>query len=222
MYITGTEHKVFQYMVNHGNSWISQESIMESNSILLSSYMLSQENVRELIKIEEMDSISDGGGCCSSVVAEDLKHVYNLCEEEYMSCESEISNKHFPPKTQLMAHTRLHQIEKSYTCDKFDGQFTTKTDIGQHQTMHNEEKCFKCNEGGKQFTHNSHLKQHKVIHTGERAFKCDKCGKHFSQNSDLNRHQLIHTGEKPFKCDKCGKQFSRLAHLKSHQIIHSR
>ena len=70
MFITGTENDVFQYMVNHGDSWISQESIMESNSILLSSYLLSQENVRELIKIEEMDSISDDGGCCSSGVTE--------------------------------------------------------------------------------------------------------------------------------------------------------
>ena len=95
MCITGTEHNVFQYMVNHGNSWISQESIMESNSFLLSSYLLSQENVRELIKIEEMDSISDDGGC-RSIFTEDSKNVYNFCEEEYTSCESEISNTHFP------------------------------------------------------------------------------------------------------------------------------
>ena len=54
-----TEHDVFQYMIYHTNSWISQESIMPSNSFLVSSYFLSQENVGDLIKIEELDPIGD-------------------------------------------------------------------------------------------------------------------------------------------------------------------
>ena len=88
MCITGTEHDAFQYMLNHTNSWISKESIMESNSIALSSYLLSQENVRELIKIEEMDPTSGDGGCCSRGTTEDSKDVYNFCKEEYMAHES--------------------------------------------------------------------------------------------------------------------------------------
>ena len=50
MYITGTEQNIFQYMINHRNSWIS---------------------VRELIKIEEMDPTTGDGGCCSSGDTED-------------------------------------------------------------------------------------------------------------------------------------------------------
>ena len=69
--IAGTEHGVFQYFINHGNSWISQESIMASNSFLLPSYLLSQENIREIIKIEEMDSISSDDGHCLIGTSED-------------------------------------------------------------------------------------------------------------------------------------------------------
>ena len=58
---TGTEHDVCRYMINHGNSWISQESMMTSNMFLVSTYLVSQENVREVIKIEEMDPIGGGG-----------------------------------------------------------------------------------------------------------------------------------------------------------------
>ena len=39
----------------------------------LSSYLLSQEHVRELIKIEEMDSTSGDGGCCVSGITDYLK-----------------------------------------------------------------------------------------------------------------------------------------------------
>ena len=128
MCITGTEHNVFQYMITHGNSWISQESIMESNSFPLSSYLLSQENVRELIKIEEIDSTSGDSSCCSSGATEDSKDFYNFCGEGYMLCEPEISSAQFPSKTQLMFDKRPHQTEKPYKSDKSDGQFTKKKD----------------------------------------------------------------------------------------------
>ena len=208
MCITGVEHDVFQYMLNQGNSWISEESIMESNSILLSSYLLSQENVRELIKIEEMDPTNAHGGCCSSDATEDSKDVYNFCGEEYLAHESEISSVQFPSKTELMFYKRPHQSEKPYKCNKScDSQFAIKKNLRQNQITHTEEKRFTCDECGKQFSQISHLKQHQLIHTGEKAFKCDECGKQFSQNNDLKLHKLIHTGEKACKCDECGKQF---------------
>ena len=64
--IAGTEHNVFQYILNHGNSWVSQESIMAYRKHLVSSYLVSQQNVREIIKIEEMDHISDDDCHCLS------------------------------------------------------------------------------------------------------------------------------------------------------------
>ena len=51
--IDGTDCNVFQYIVNHGNSWISEEIILTSSYLLVSSYLTSQENVREVIKIED-------------------------------------------------------------------------------------------------------------------------------------------------------------------------
>ena len=112
MYTTGTEHKVFQYRLNHRNSWISEESIIQSNSISLSSYLLSQENIRELIKIEEMDPTSGDSGCCSSGANVNSKDVYTFCKEEYMADESEISSTQFPSKTHLMSYERPYQTEK--------------------------------------------------------------------------------------------------------------
>ena len=126
MCTTDTEHNVFQYMLNHRNLWISEESIMESNSISLSSYLLSQENVRELIKIEEMDPTIGDGGCCSIGANENSKDIYTCCKEEYMGDISEISSTKHPSKTLFMTYERPHQTEKSYECNKFNGQFTMK------------------------------------------------------------------------------------------------
>ena len=73
--VGSTDHNVFQYMISHGSLWISEESIMTSNNILLlSSYLTSQENVREVIKIEEMSPIS-GDNPCFSGATEDTKDV---------------------------------------------------------------------------------------------------------------------------------------------------
>ena len=72
------------YMLNHKNSWISQESITTSNSFLLSSYLLSQDNIRLLIKIEEVDLINGNISCCSNGATEDSKDVYNFYGEQYI------------------------------------------------------------------------------------------------------------------------------------------
>ena len=221
MCITGTEHNVFQYMINHRNSWISEESIMESNSIPLSSYLLSQENVMELIKIEEMNPTSGDGGCCSSSAANDSKDVYNFYGEEYMACKSEIRSTQFPSKTQLLYHEKPHQTKKPYKCDKCDRQFTMKKYLKQHEIIHTGEKRFTCDECGKQFSRSSYLRQHQTMYTGEKNNKFDECGQQFTQSSYLKQHKVINTGEKAFKCDECSKNFSQSAGLKQHQLIHT-
>ena len=151
MCITGTEHNIFQYMVHHRNSWISEESLIESNSIPLSSYLLSQENVREFIKIEEMDPTSGDGGYCSNGATEDSKVVYNFYGGELTTWKSEISSTQFQSKTKLISHKRPHQTDKPHKCDKCDRQFTMKKYLKQHQITHTGDRCFKCDECGKQF-----------------------------------------------------------------------
>ena len=43
---------VLEYMVTHGNAWVSQENLTVSNPIVLFSYLEGEGNVREVIKIE--------------------------------------------------------------------------------------------------------------------------------------------------------------------------
>ena len=117
-FITSNGCDVFEYVINHGNSWISHESIMASNNNMVSSYLFSQENFREIIKIEEMDAISGADVQCSSTATEDSKDVYTFNSEECMSYKSEICNKSIPSKTLFIPHERPHQTEKPYQCDK--------------------------------------------------------------------------------------------------------
>ena len=141
---------------------------MASSILLLPSYLLSQENVRELIKIEEMDPISTDDGHCLSGGTEDSKDLYTFCGNNYMAYESEMCSTLIESQTQFIAHRNPHTTEKPYTCDD-------------------------CN---KQFSQKANLRQHKVIHTGEKAFECAECSKRFSQSSTLKIHQVIHTQAK--------------------------
>ena len=112
MDIAGTDYNVFQYMFNHENSWIPEESIMASSSLLLSAYLTSQENVVEVIKIEEMSPISSNDPCVSGAT-EDVKYVHTSCREGYIHCESEICSTQFPSETHPMLLERLHKTEKA-------------------------------------------------------------------------------------------------------------
>ena len=218
--IAGTDEDVYQYMVSHGISWISEESIMTCCKLLVSSYLTSQENIREVIKIEEVSPISDHDPCFSGAT-EDTKDVYTSFGEEYMTDEPNIYNTQFPSNTHPMLHEKLQKTEKPYKCDQCDKQFTTKTYLKQHQFIHQIEKSFKCDQCDKQFSQRAGLKQHEFIHKKEKPFKCDQCDKQFAHSSHLKYHQVVHTGVKAFKCDECGKQFSRSTHLKQHQVIHT-
>ena len=46
---------------------------------------MSQENVREIIKIEEMDSLNSDDGYCMSGITEDSKDVYTFQRDGYMT-----------------------------------------------------------------------------------------------------------------------------------------
>ena len=219
--IIHTEHNVYQYMVNHENSWISQESLMALKKRLVSSYLVSQQNVREIIKIEEVDPISDVDGQCLNGTIEDSKDVYSFEREEYMSYKSEIYNIKIPSKNHFMPHERPYQTEKPYKCDECGKQFSQHSCLKQHKIVHTGQKHFKCDECGKQFLRSGELKRHQLVHTGEKAFKCDECGKQFSRRDSLKLHKVIHTGEGTFKCNECGKQFSQMSHLKSHKVVHT-
>ena len=172
--IDGTVCDKFQYMINHSNSLVSQESIMASSSLLPSSYLTLQENVREIIKIEDMVPISSNDSHFLSNTTEDSKDVYPFDGGDYMSDEPEICSTLFSLKTHPILHQRS---EKPYQCDKCDKRFTMKRYLKQHQTTHSNEKPFKCDKCGKQFSQKSYLKRHQILHTGEKAFKCDVCDK---------------------------------------------
>ena len=128
--IAATDYNVFQYMVSHGSSWISKESIMAYSKLLVSSYLTLQENVREVIKIEEKSPISNDDPPFSGAT-EDTKDVCTFDGEESIAYKSEICSK-----TRPMLHERLHKTEKSYKCKKCHQQFKMKKYLKQHQTIH--------------------------------------------------------------------------------------
>ena len=81
-----TDNDVFQYMLNHGNSWVPQESIMECRSNLVFSCLVSQQNVREIIKIEEMDPVSSDGNHCLSDATGDVRdksYELDICSPQF-------------------------------------------------------------------------------------------------------------------------------------------
>ena len=112
MHNAGTKHNIFQYLINHGNSWISQESIMASNNLLLTPYLLSQENIREVIKIEEMVSTSSDDGHCLGSNTLDSKDFYTFCRDEYKTYPSEVCSTQIPSTTHLMVHKHLHTTDR--------------------------------------------------------------------------------------------------------------
>ena len=168
--VTSTSHDVCQYMLHHGNSWLLQETIMTSSRQLVSSYLTSQENIREVIKIEESDLI------CSDGVTEDSKVVYTFHREEYMTYGSDMSNIQFPSKPHPLLHERHPKTEEPCKCDKCGETFTMKRYRKEHQIIHSRENYMTCE---KYSLPSSTLKRDEVLHTGEKAFKCDECGKQF-------------------------------------------
>ena len=165
MSITGTDHNVFQYMVNHGMSWISEESIMASSNHLESSYLVSYKNVREIIKIEEMFPITCDEQC--SGTADDSNYDCNTYGREYRTYPAEICNMRFPSKTQTMLHEILDETEKPYKCNTCDEKFAMKRYLKEHQTLYCRENYVNSNNIENYFSQRSTQKQHEVTHTGK-------------------------------------------------------
>ena len=141
-----------------------------SNSLLLPSYL----NVREIIKIEEMNPISDDGRCLNDTT-KDLKDVYSFCRVMDLGHEISFwwklctSCTRIRPKSHLMAHKNPHTTEMPYKCDECDKPFSQKANFRQRQVIHTWKEAFKYVEYSKQFTHSGRLKQHK-LHILEKSF----------------------------------------------------
>ena len=143
IHICRYEPKVFEYMVSHGNTWVSQEDLTVSNPIILSTYLALKQNVREVIKIEEVYvDESDNGKSNVSTKYKTRDFWFGVEEKPYI-CTT--SGKQFPLDCQLECHKGIHQGEK---------QFSQSINLMPQKT-HTEEKPFKCGECNKQFSKGS-------------------------------------------------------------------
>ena len=211
--ICGYDPKVLEYMVGHGNTWLLQENLAVSKPILLSSYFTLQENVREIVKIEDISVDESDNGNYSVVIKDTAGDFWIGIEEKPYICRACFK--------QFSLESQIESFEGEKLCNLCSRQFSQNSNLILQKPMHTEEKPFKCGECDKQFSHSSSLKLHQRTHTGEKPFKCGECDKQFSKGSTLKQHQRTHTGEKPFKCGECDRRFSQHAHLKRHQILHT-
>ncbi|PSN57727.1 hypothetical protein C0J52_00301 [Blattella germanica] len=142
----------------------------------------------------------------------------NISRKKYV-CQ--FCGKHFPQKSNLMAHTRTHTGEKPFSCNVCNKCFGRRSTLQDHLKTHTGEKPYLCEECGKHFARSSHLKVHLKVHSGERPFSCDECGKSFVHSCHLKDHMITHSRDKPFCCTECGKCFSSSSIFKRHLMRHS-
>ena len=161
----GYDLEQLEYMVSHGTLWLSQENVIASNPILLSSYLASKENIREIIKIEEIcDEESDNGN--SSVATKDTTRDISISVEEKPYICATFS-KQFCLESQLECYQGIHEEEETFKREVCSKQFSQSANLI-FQGTYTGEKYFSCGEYSKQFSQIGNLKQHQRIHTGEK------------------------------------------------------
>ncbi|XP_013971813.1 zinc finger and SCAN domain-containing protein 4 [Canis lupus familiaris] len=118
---------------------------------------------------------------------------------------------------------RFRDAQNSYRCEKCPRIFRYFSQLKAHQRRHNNERTFICAECNKGFFQASDLHVHQKIHTEEKPFRCSTCEKSFSHKTNLLAHERIHTGEKPYVCALCQRSYRQSStyhrHLRTHQKI---
>uniref|UniRef100_A0A452TB17 Zinc finger and SCAN domain containing 4 n=1 Tax=Ursus maritimus TaxID=29073 RepID=A0A452TB17_URSMA len=116
---------------------------------------------------------------------------------------------------------RCCEAQNSYQCEKCPKIFRYFSQLKAHQRRHNNERTFTCAECNRGFFQASDLHVHQKIHAEEKPFTCSTCEKSFSHKSNLLAHERIHTGEKPFECSLCHRSYRQSStyhrHLRTHQ-----
>ncbi|XP_058465718.1 zinc finger protein 28-like [Malaya genurostris] len=153
------------------------------------------------------------------------KYECNLCKHIVHSLES------------YNAHLKMHNAEKSFSCDLCPMTFCTSGNLGLHKKAHAKNVNYKprkdwtnhytvlsTSEGDKSYSCNhcsstysgtinaiiSHVKCH------FKDLKCDQCDLKFTNAHKLKTHYVVHTRERNFKCEFCEKDFLYRTHMNHH------
>lgn len=138
-------------------------------------------------------------------------------------------DKIFPERALLIEHIQIHPLNKLFSCQQCNREFTRKYHLDRHLgqtgcggTPRNNFECQVCQ---KSFSRKDNLRDHLRAHAGEpkkkKLLACEFCGKEFRGSAMLIVHTRTHTGEKPYACDLCPKCFPSGGALKKHRRMHT-
>lgn len=155
--------------------------------------------------------------------------VKNPAEVRNSKLTCEICHKTLSSKSAFIAHLKIHDGVKPYTCLTCGRSFRKGSHLKDHIETHRgdaRKRDFECSICQKKFfdrrVMRSHMKTHLNLGTNFRQFKCETCQKSFKRKSHLQEHTAVHLKHRPDvrTCSICKTGFKSVSSYNSHMLKH--
>lgn len=213
-------------MLYHLDSYISWEE--HSSLTDLSSY--SEDVLPQVIKnkLKYMQNINKSKKKakkkkpCNTSIANKENVKKSIIENPLFKCD--ICSKQFSKKSTLGAHTKLHEINKTFGCKVNTKEFAQNTHLKKKRNSDSKRKC--CNSCGevfkcyidlqkhpckakeKQSCTSNHLKEVTSSPNKIKSFKCEYCSKEYHRKYHLDKHKESMHEKKDYYCNVCDRKLS--------------